>query len=106
MVKARALRGLRDGADVVFDYWRWEISTKTIPYTPSTAGDPPHRKSDEYYESIFVDVDAPTLTAVIGSTSMHAYYTEFGVSYDPRPAARPAFIDTMTTVAWAIARAF
>jgi hypothetical protein len=51
-------------------------------------------------------VDAPTLTAVIGSTSMHAYYTEFGVSYDPRPAARPAFIDTMTTVAWAIARAF
>lgn len=106
MIKLRAHKGMQQGAAIVADHMRFEVSTKFIPYQPSAPGSPPHRKTDELFNSIFWDYDAVTFTAIIGTTSMHGYYTEFGPLYDPRPWARPSFLDTMTSVAWAIARSF
>lgn len=105
-VKAAAHRGMRKASAIVADYMRYEVSTKLVPYGPSRPGDPPNRKTDELYGSIFWEYDQFSFRSVIGTTSDHGVYTEFGLSYDARPWARPAFVDNISTVAWAIARAF
>ena len=104
LVKARAHRGMEAGAAAVADHARFLVSVQGPP--PSAPGDPPHVDSGELIAGIFWDYDPATFTAVVGTTSPHGYYTEFGPLYAPRPWLRPAFLDTATTVAWAIARAF
>ena len=96
-VRARLAANLGEAAGIVADRI---VESINGPYPPaSSPGDPPHRRTGRLRASVASEVDADTLTAVVGAPGKVAYWLETGTrKMAARPFVRPALLNNLDQV--------
>jgi len=97
-LRARTAANLRAAAVVVQNRAKVLLSTAYPP--PSSAGEPPHRRTGRLRASVTSEVDEAELTARVGSDLPVARWLELGTSrMPPRPWLRRALAECRDQIA-------
>jgi len=72
----------------------------------SEPGEPPRKDTGELFKSIDWSFETSTMTLIVGSTSDHAVFTEFGLTYPERPWFRDTIVENLDSMGLEYVTAF